>query len=393
MRPILGVRLVVCLVPFVAHAFAVEVAPLVKTICAVDTHGKGHREAIAAWKELSKADASQLTEILSGMRDADLLAQNWIRAAAETVADRQIKSGDKLPVSALEQFLADSRQSPRARRLAYELIAKVDDKAESRLIPALVNDASLELRRDALSLLLKEAAAIDLQSRKSDAVKAYRRIFDAARDVDQIELASEKLLELGEKVDLPRHYGFVLSWKLIGPFDNTDKKGFDIAYPPEKEIDLSATYPGKGDMQVRWLDHTTVDESGMGIVDLNKAIGKHMGVIGYAYAEFIGERERDVELRLGCINGNKIWLNGQLLTANHVYHTGQTVDQYVAKGRLVAGRNTILLKIAQNEQKEDWAQNWQFQLRVCDSIGTAILSRDRPADTSVTKTKKTDKKG
>jgi hypothetical protein len=130
----------------------------------------------------------------------------------------------------------------------------------------------------------------------------------------------------------------------------------------------------------------------MGIVDLNKAIGKHMGVIGYAYAEFIAEREGDVELRLGCINGNKIWLNGKLLTANHVYHTGQQVDQYVGKGRLVAGRNTILLKIAQNEQKEDWAQNWQFQLRVCDRIGTAILSQDRPADTSVTKTTKADKK-
>ncbi len=367
--------------------FGVEVAPLVKTLCAVGTQGKGHREAAAAWKQLAATDASQLPEILAGMRDADALAQNWIRAAAETVAERQIKSGEKLPVAALEKFLADTRQVPRARRLAYELIAKVDQQAESRLIPKLVDDPSLELRRDALALLLKEAAAIDATARKPAAVDAYRRALSSARDLDQIAEAKAKLTALGEQVDLPRHFGFLLTWKLIGPFDNTNMGGFDVAHPPEKELNFTANYAGKGDLQVRWLDHTTTDKDGMGVVDLNKAIGKHMGAIGYAHTEFVSDRERDVELRLGCINGNKIWLNGELLTANHVYHTGQQVDQYVGKGRLKKGRNTILLKIAQNEQTEEWAQNWQFQLRVCDAIGTAVLSQDRPTTNFVSVTK------
>jgi Tfp pilus assembly protein PilF len=84
-----------------------------------------------------------------------------------------------------------------------------------------------------------------------------------------------------------------------------------------------------------------------------------------------------VELRLGCINGNKVWLNGELLTANNVYHAGSYMDQYVGRGRLKAGKNVILLKIAQNEQTESWAQRWQFQLRVCDQYGTAVLP-DKP---------------
>jgi hypothetical protein len=35
-----------------------------------------------------------------------------------------------------------------------------------------------------------------------------------------------------------------------------------------------------------------------------------------------------------------------------------------------------LLKICQNEQTEEWAQNWAFQFRVCDAIGTAVLARN-----------------
>jgi hypothetical protein len=39
---------------------------------------------------------------------------------------------------------------------------------------------------------------------------------------------------------------------------------------------------------------------------------------------------------------------------------------------LKVGRNEILVKVCQNEQKEDWAQLWSFQLRVCDNLGGAI---------------------
>ncbi len=41
------------------------------------------------------------------------------------------------------------------------------------------------------------------------------------------------------------------------------------------------------------------------------------------------------------------------------------------------GKNTILVKLCQNEQKEKWTVQWEFQLRVCDSTGTAILATDR----------------
>ena len=49
---------------------------------------------------------------------------------------------------------------------------------------------------------------------------------------------------------------------------------------------------------------------------------------------------------------------------------------------LQKGLNSILLKLCQNEQKQDWTVQWEFQLRVCDSTGTAVLATNRPAPNS-----------
>ena len=53
-------------------------------------------------------------------------------------------------------------------------------------------------------------------------------------------------------------------WYYAGPFDNADNAGFDAAYPPEKEVDLKATYTGKGGRKVgdavyKYLDQGLID--------------------------------------------------------------------------------------------------------------------------------------
>ena len=369
-----------------------DLQPLIAKVRAVGPKGAGHRDATAAWQTLVKADATQLPEILAGLDDCGPLAENWLRAAVEAIAERHVQKGGSLPVASLEKFLAETRHSPRGRRLAYELIATVDAAAEPRLIPSLLNDPSLELRRDAVALALKQAETTAAGADKSASVAAYRKAFHATRDMDQIKVAAEKLRGLGDTVDLPSHLGFVLRWQVAAPFDNANTKGFDVAYPPEKEVDLKVTYDGKGD-KIGWVEVVTSDDYGN--VDLNKRFETYQlddagkpdpkkiapqfkGAVAYAFAEFVSGKVQDVELRLGSTNANKVWLNGELLTANHIYHSGREVDQYVGRGQMKKGRNQILLKIAQNEQAEVWAQDWQFQLRVCDRIGTAILSQDRP---------------
>ena len=353
-----------------------DVAAAITTLHSVGPKGAGNAEAAAAWQKLSHADAAQLPAILGGLEGANPLAANWIRSAIDTIAERELKANRKLPTAALEKFLLDAAHDPRGRRLAFEWLVKADLAARERLLAKMLDDPSLELRRDAVAEKIAEVEAFtESGGKRSQALKAYRIAFDAARDTDQIKSLAEKLKKLDQPVDLPVHYGFILEWKLIGPFDNTDKKGFAVAFPPEKEVDLLATLEGKKE-PVKWIDYTTTDE--LGVVDLNVALKKHMGAVAYAYAEVNVPAACDADIRLGSNNANKAWCNGQLLFENEAYHTAFEVDQYIGKAKLKAGKNQILVKICQNEQTDAWAQDWKLQLRVCDKIGTAILSTDRP---------------
>ena len=106
---------------------------------------------------------------------------------------------------------------------------------------------------------------------------------------------------------------------------------------------------------------------------VNKPLTALKQSTAYAYTTFESASEREAELRLGCKNAWKVWLNGKLLFARDEYHRGQRMDQYKLKCHLRKGRNEILVKCCQNEQTESWTVEWEFQLRVCDSGGTAIL--------------------
>jgi hypothetical protein len=175
---------------------------------------------------------------------------------------------------------------------------------------------------------------------------------------------------LGSPVDLPSHFGFIQHWQLIGPFEGAAGIGFHSPYPPEKSVVLTAGYSGKAGQQLQWSAHTTADS--YGVVDLNKAIGRHHGAVAYAAVTVDAPNEKPVQIRVGSNNAVKIVLNGSLLLGREEYHHGMRMDQLVGRGVLHAGQNQILLKVCQNEQTEDWAQSWSFQLRVCDDSGVAV---------------------
>ena len=281
----------------------------------------------------------------------------------------------------------DTRQDPRGRRLAFELIQRVDPDTAAKLIPGMLGDPSTSLRRDAVAGLLDEAKALVENDKKLSASIVYRQALGAARDVDQIDVAAKALRELGQKVDLAEHFGFLMRWSVVGPFDNTDRKGFDTAFPPEEQIDLKAEYDGKAG-KVRWSDLATSDEYGSG--DINKPYGPLKEVAAYAYSEYESPNDQPAELRLGCKNAWKIWLNGDLIFGRDEYHRGMRIDQYKLPISLKKGKNTLLVKVCQNEQTEDWTTEWNFQLRVCDATGTALLATNRQPTPTEPKRKSTD---
>ena len=370
MKPLLSGLLAVALC---TAAQAADLTTSIKTIRAVGPEGQGNAAAAKAWQTLSKAEASALPQILTAMDGANPLAANWLRAAVDTIAARE----KKLPIDALQKFLADQSHTPRARRLAFELIRAADAKLAAKLIPGMINDPSVELRREAVAQVLD---AGKIANQPAIAVKEYRKALDAARDIDQIKAATKALRDLKQEVDLPRHFGFLMHWNVIGPFDNSERAGFAKVFPPETNVDLEATYDGKAG-KVKWSSFVTADEYGM--VDINKAYpGPGDGlkeVTAYAYTEYHAAAAGPVQLRLGCKNAWKIWLNGKLVFGRDEYHRGMRIDQYQLDVNLAKGRNTLLIKLCQNEQMQDWTKQWQFQLRVCDPTGTAILAANRPS--------------
>ncbi|HMC66516.1 MAG TPA: hypothetical protein VKI65_16395 [Gemmataceae bacterium] len=356
--------------PGLAAGPASSAPPLLERIKAVSREGEGNVEAAKAWKELVQIGPRALIDILVALDDADPEAANWLRSAVDAIAERALAANRPLPAAKLEAFVKDTGHSGGARRLAYEWLTRVDTGAPSRLLPGMLHDPGSELRRDAVAMAIRDAQKLLERGEKNTARDAFRKTFAAARDKDQVDLLAKELKPLGVEVNLVAHFGFIQKWLLIGPFDNSAGSGFAKTLPPEKRIELSERLEGKKGMPLRWSEHTTTDP--YGTVDLNKALGKHMGVIGYGYAAVESPSERPVELRATSNNAVKIFLNGREIFFREEYHHGMRMDQHVGKAKLKAGRNEILIKVCQNEQKEDWAQNWSFQLRVCDALGGAV---------------------
>jgi hypothetical protein len=343
---------------------------LLARIRAVGREGAGNAEAAAAWKEVTRRGPEALPDVLAAMDGAGPVASNWLRTAADAIAERAVADHQALPTERLEQFVKDTRHAAAARRIAYEWLARVDEGAPGRLLPGMLHDPGPELRREAVAAAVAKARGIDGGAHKGEAVAAWRKALGGACDRDQVDEIVKQLKALGQEVDVAAHLGFVRRWQLAAPFDNPEGRDFTTVYPPEKGVDLAAVCKGKNGEEVRWKAYTTADPYGQ--VDLNKAVGKVKGAIAYAYAVIDSPEERPVEVRAGSINAVKIFLNGKEVFARDESHHGMTLDQYVARGVLKAGRNELLVKVCQNEQTEDWAQNWAFQVRLCDAAGAAV---------------------
>jgi hypothetical protein len=231
----------------------------------------------------------------------------------------------------------------------------------------------------------KELDAKDTKAAK----KSFLLALSAARDQDQLTKAVTSLRGMGEPLDVSRHMGFLIDWKLIGPFENKDGVGWNKAYPPETELKFDAEYPGKIG-KVKWFSASTDDD--LGNMDLNKIYDtRHKGAVTYCYTEFKSDKEQDVEIRLGSITAWKLWVNGKLIFERNESHAGYGLDQYVVPVHFSAGKNTIVLKLCQNEMTQPWAQEWNFRMRVTDSLGSAILAADRaPANPTLGKKEKSD---
>src|SRR5206468_1654802 len=143
--------------------------------------GRGNEEAAAAWKELAAGDAAAIPSLLAAMDGANDLALNWLRAAVEVISSREAAAHHALPLGSLETFVRQTQHHPRARRLAYELIVSAQPEAAGRLLADMLDDPSMELRRDAVQRVVDDAMALRKAGRTNEAVPKLQTALRSAR--------------------------------------------------------------------------------------------------------------------------------------------------------------------------------------------------------------------
>jgi hypothetical protein len=151
------------------------------------------------------------------------------------------------------------------------------------------------------------------------------------------------------------------NWRYIGPFDNTGRRGFATAYPPEKEIVLDRKYKAKGGEEVGWKEGKFTD----GQVNSLALFANNNDAVVYLYREITCKAAMKLPVSLGSDDGLVVWLNGKSLVSQNV-ERGCAPDQARVTLDLKAGKNELLLKITQGGG--DWAFYFQPLAKLPPSV-------------------------
>ena len=132
------------------------------------------------------------------------------------------------------------------------------------------------------------------------------------------------------------------SWHIVGPFDNGDNDaGLEKAFPPEKSVDLKATYDGKAG-KVAWK---TVKPDAQGYVDLQAFYAPNSDeIVSYLTRKIESPADQDATILLGVDDGCKLWINDKLVHTSNA-HRAAAPGQDSVKVKLKKGENVILFKI------------------------------------------------
>lgn len=155
---------------------------------------------------------------------------------------------------------------------------------------------------------------------------------------------------------IPAQQNFAIDWNIIGPFDAPDMSYLSMAFPPEKETELSKSYLGKNNQTITWKQIKALPS---GYVPLNQLFQYKEQVVAYGLTYLYSPEDREVTLLLGSDDGVKLWVNNELVHTNPAYR-GAYPDQDRVKVKLRAGWNKILVKVLQG------AGGWGFYLRIPD---------------------------
>ena len=189
---------------------------------------------------------------------------------------------------------------------------------------------------------------------------------DPARRVYVRTLLARARARTGDADGLPaafKELGYVTRWRVIGPFDNEGKGGFDTASPPEvkrmEAPDLEASYPGR-ERPVAWREYPDISRAGF--ISFGSVMRPRQNVCGYAETFVTSARKQPLSLWVGAAGAVKAFWNGEQVLRDDAYRLPGR-DRSVAMVGAHAGVNRLLVKVCVT------ASAWGFHLRLGDARG------------------------
>jgi len=148
--------------------------------------------------------------------------------------------------------------------------------------------------------------------------------------------------------EFPEPMGFVTTWKLLGPFDNSSRDADMRTEPYEPLADIEEPVVLPDGATARWWEY----ESESGFLNLEEALAGKRGdwELSYAYAGATYEAEEAVaaQLRMDSFCPFKVFLNGEEV----FYRKGLDADcpdKRRVDVRLRRGTNVIVFKLSQTQ--------------------------------------------
>ncbi|MCL6519568.1 MAG: fibronectin type III domain-containing protein [Armatimonadetes bacterium] len=151
---------------------------------------------------------------------------------------------------------------------------------------------------------------------------------------------------------------FIRSWLVLGPFNNTNRDGYNLSLIGETSVS-----PTSGDVAggLTWTPHQSTSD----LIDFASIFNPNIDTVAYAHIYVKSPSAQNCQLWLGSDDGIKVWINGTLVHDNFAYRPA-VKDQDKVSISFQAGWNRMLIKVDQV------AGGWGFYARICDSNGKEI---------------------
>jgi Flp pilus assembly protein TadD len=200
---------------------------------------------------------------------------------------------------------------------------------------------------------------------KNRALDVQHRIYAARRSAWDLRRKGD----VRGSIEAFRKLGYLSKFRVVGPFDNEGKRGFDTAFGPEleraDEPNPSASYQGR-ERPVRFRPMPEIVQGGY--VSFDAVLRPAENVCGVAETNITLARAEPLTLWLGGGGAIKLYFNGTEVLRDEAYRT-PSPDRSVVLVQGKQGKNRLLVKACVT------SGTFGFYLRVADARG-----EPRPAD-------------